>query len=141
MLSRFRATLSGYATYSARGGLFPFLLHRITGLGTLLFLASHIITTASVYFYPSFYNRFLTVFRSPLFMLGEIVLVFCVIFHGINGLRIAYFDLFKPDLWNKVSFRKTTQVTLALAIVLWLPAAGVMGYHLLRIGFGLFGGE
>lgn len=141
MLSRFRSTLSGYATYSARGGLVPFLLHRITGLGTLTFLTFHITTTASVYFYPSFYNRFITIFRSPVFMFGEIVLVFCVIFHGVNGLRIAYFDLFKPELWNKVSFRKTTQVTLAIAIILWLPAAVVMGYNLLKIGLGLFGGE
>ena len=141
MLSRFRATLSGYATYSARGGLFPFLLHRITGLGTLLFLTLHITTTASVYFYPSFYNRFLIVFRNPLFMLGEIILVFCVIFHGVNGLRIAYFDLFKPDLWKKPSFQKTTRLTLLIAMLLWLPAAAVMGYDLLKIGFGLFGGE
>jgi succinate dehydrogenase / fumarate reductase, cytochrome b subunit len=141
MHSRFRSTLTGYTVYSARGGLLPFLLHRITGLGTLIFLTIHITTTASVYFYPSFYNRFITLFRSPVFMLAEIGLVFCVIFHGVNGLRIGYFDLFKPDLWNKVSFRKTTQVTLALAILLWLPAAAVMGYNLLKIGFGLFGGE
>jgi succinate dehydrogenase / fumarate reductase cytochrome b subunit len=141
MLSRFRATLSGYVTYSARGGLFPFLLHRVTGLGTLIFLTIHITTTASVYFSPSFYTRFLTVFRSPLFMLGEIILVFCVIFHGVNGLRIAYFDLFKPDLWKKPSFRKTTQATLLIALLLWLPAAAVMGYNLLKFGFGLFGGE
>jgi succinate dehydrogenase / fumarate reductase cytochrome b subunit len=74
-------------------------------------------------------------------MLGEIVLVFCVIFHGVNGLRIAYFDLFKPGLWNRPSFQKTTRLTLWIALLLWLPAAAVMGYHLLRIGFGLFGGE
>jgi len=141
MLSRFRSTLSGYATYSARGGLLPFLLHRITGLGTLIFLTIHITTTASVYFSPSFYNRFITVFRSPVFMLGEIVLVFCVIFHGANGLRIAYFDLFKPELWKKPSFQKTTRATLLIALVLWLPAAAVMGYNLLKTGFGLFGGE
>jgi len=141
MLSRFRATLAGYVTYSARGGLFPFLLHRITGLGTLLFLTIHITTTASVYFSPSFYNRFIIVFRSPAFMLGEIVLVFCVIFHGANGLRIAYFDLFKPELWKKPSFHKTTRATLWIALALWLPAAAVMGYNLLKTGFGLFGGE
>ena len=140
MRSRFGSTLSGYTAYTARGGLVPFLLHRITGLGTLLFLTVHITTTASVYFYPSFYNNFIKLFRTPAFMIGEIVLVFCVIFHGVNGLRIAYFDLFKPDLWNKVSFRKTTQITLLVAFVLWLPAGVVMGYRLLTIGFGLFGG-
>lgn len=140
MRSRIGSTLSGYTVYSDRGGLIPFLLHRSTGLGTLTFLTIHIITTASVYFYPSFYNRFIAVFRSPVFMLGEIVLVFCVIFHGVNGLRIAYFDLFRPDLWTKVSFRKTTRLTLAVALLLWLPAAAVMGYNLLKVGFGLFGG-
>lgn len=138
---RFRSTLSGYVTYSARGSLFQFLLHRITGLGTLLFLTFHIVTTASVYFYPSFYNRFISVFRSPIFMIGEIVLVFCVIFHGVNGLRIAYFDLFKPELWNRLSVQKTTRWTLLITLLLWLPAAAAMGYNLLKVGFGLFGGE
>jgi succinate dehydrogenase / fumarate reductase cytochrome b subunit len=128
-------------TYSARGSLFQFLLHRITGLGTLLFLTFHIVTTASVYFYPSFYNRFISVFRSPIFMIGEIVLVFCVIFHGVNGLRIAYFDLFKPELWNRLSVQKTTRWTLLITLLLWLPAAAAMGYNLLKVGFGLFGGE
>jgi hypothetical protein len=31
--------------------------------------------------------------------------------------------------------------TLIVAILLWLPAAGVMGYNMLKYGFGLFGGE
>ena len=141
MQSRFRSTLSGYATYTARESLYPFLLHRITGLGTLIFLAVHITTTASVYFFPSFYDNFITLFRTPLFMLGEIALVFCVIFHGVNGLRIAYFDLFRPDLWNKVSYRQITRLTLSVALALWLPTAAVMGYTLLKAGFGLFGRE
>jgi succinate dehydrogenase / fumarate reductase cytochrome b subunit len=141
MQSRFRATLSGYATYTAKESLFPFLIHRTTGLGTLIFLAIHISTTASVYFFPAFYNQFIALFRTPLFMLGEIELVFCVIFHGVNGLRIAYFDLVRPDLWNKVSYRNITRITLAIALVLWLPAAGVMGYTLLKVGFGMFGGK
>jgi succinate dehydrogenase cytochrome b subunit len=140
MHSRFRATLSGYATYSARGGLVPFLIHRITGLGTLIFLTIHITTTASVYFYPSFYNRFIALFRTPAFMIGEIVLVFCLIFHGVDGLRIAYFDLFRPDLWNKPTHRKTTVITLAIAFILWVPTVIVMGSTLLKVGFGLFGG-
>ena len=75
MRSRFGSTLSGYTAYSTRGGLFQFLLHRITGLGTLLFLTIHITTTASVYFAPSIYNQFIEKFRTPVFMIGEIVLV------------------------------------------------------------------
>jgi succinate dehydrogenase / fumarate reductase cytochrome b subunit len=138
MQPKFISTLSGYATYKGGQGLYVFLLHRITGLGTLLFLSLHILTTASVYFFPSVYNRFIEVFRWPPVMVAEIILVFCVIYHGTNGLRIAYLDLFKPELWEARRSNKAVVTTLVVAILLWLPAAAVMSYNLLKYGFGLF---
>lgn len=141
MLHNLKAALSGYATYKGGRGFLSFLLHRITGLGTLLFLTIHITTTASVYFFPKFYNHFIELFRLPAFMLGEIVLVFCVIYHGVNGLRIAYFDLFKPQLWKAKTSRQASLATLVIAVLLWIPPAAVMGYNLLKYGLGLFGGE
>jgi succinate dehydrogenase / fumarate reductase, cytochrome b subunit len=138
MQSKLKSTLSGYATYKGGQGLYVFLLHRITGLGTLFFLSFHILTTASVYFFPSAYNRFIEVFRWPPVMLAEIILVFCVIYHGTNGLRIAYIDLFKPELWEARRTHKAVVTTLVAAVLLWLPAAAVMGYNLLKYGLGLF---
>lgn len=141
MYPRFINTLSGYATYKGGKGLLAFLLHRITGLGTLIFLTTHITTTALVYFYPPGYSRFVELFHMPAFMLGEMVLVFCVIYHGANGLRIAYIDLFKPHLLEARQSHKAVMTTLTIAILLWLPTAAVMGYNLLKYGFGLWGGE
>ena len=141
MSQRLAKTLAGYAGYRQRDGMWLFLLHRLTGLGTLLFLSTHIVTTSMVYFSPARYSQFITLFRTPLFMLGEIVLVFCVIFHGVNGLKIAIFDLFKLDLWKKEAWHYSRIVTLVVAIVLWLPAAAVMGYNLLRYGLKIVGGE
>ncbi len=138
MQSKFQSTLSGYVTYKGGQGLYIFLLHRITGLGTLLFLSLHILTTATVYFFPSAYDQFIEIFRWPLVMIAEIILVFCVIYHGTNGLRIAYIDLFKPDLWEARHSNRAVVITLVVAILLWLPAAAVMGYNLLKYGFGLF---
>ena len=138
MQSNLKTTLSGYVTYKGGQGLYVFLLHRITGLGTLLFLTMHILTTATVYFFPSAYDRFIAVFRWPVVMIAEIILVFCVIYHGTNGLRIAYIDLFKPELWQARRSNKAVVTTLMVAILLWLPAAAVMGYNLLKYGFGLF---
>jgi len=43
MDSKFFSTLSGYASYKGGRGFLSFILHRITGLGTLLFLSIHII--------------------------------------------------------------------------------------------------
>jgi len=73
-------------------------------------------------------------------VLQEIVLVFCVIFHGVNGARIAIFDLFQPRGWNSASQNTTALWTLGIAVVLWLPAAAIMMRNLLMHSFGWFGG-
>jgi succinate dehydrogenase / fumarate reductase cytochrome b subunit len=70
-------------------------------------------------------------------MLGEIALVFAVFYHGVNGARIALFDLFMTRQWNIPSARKTAIWTLVIAIILWLPAAFLMGRALLRYNFGV----
>jgi len=127
-----KSTLTGYATYRGREGHLSFVLHRITGLGTLLFLTVHIVDTSWAYFAPDLYNEAISLYASVPYMLGEIILVFCVIFHGVNGLRLAYYDMFKPAAWNIEGQRTSVRWTLAISIVMWLPAAGIMGYHLLH---------
>jgi succinate dehydrogenase / fumarate reductase cytochrome b subunit len=121
-----KLTVTGLARYRGKGGQLSFILHRLTGLGTLLFLAIHIVDTATVYFFPNLYNDAIALYRLPLFLIGEVFLVFSVIFHGVNGARIAYFDLFAPQLWNIETQRKTTYWVFGIAIVLWLPAAFIM---------------
>ena len=140
MDSKFIATLSGYARYKGGKGFWAFLLHRITGLGTLLFLTTHITMTSMVYIYAPLYSRLVQIFQWPPVMLVEIILVFCVIYHGANGLRIATIDLFKPQWLQERNSTRAMVITLIVAILLWLPAAGVMGYNMLKHGFGLFGG-
>ena len=119
-------TLRGYFSYRGREGQLSFLLHRITGLGTLLFLAIHIVDTAMVYFFPPLYEEAIGLYRNPVFMLGEIALVFSVIFHGVNGLRIAYIDLFNPKRWRIDTQRKSVRWTLGISLLLWLPPAFIM---------------
>ena len=129
--------VTGLTRYRGREGQISFILHRLTGLGTLLFLSIHILDTATVYFFPSLYEHAIDLYRSTPLMIGEIILVFSVIYHGVNGLRIAYFDLYRPDLWNIEMNRKSAVWTLAIAIVLWLPAAFLMGRSVLIHNFGL----
>ena len=132
-----RTTLFGLTTYRGRMGHFSFIFHRLTGLGTLLFLTVHILDTATVYFFPSLYQHAIDIYRSTPFMLGEIVLVFCVIYHGVNGARIALFDLFAPQRWQASMQSKSAVITLVIAILLWLPAAFIMARSLLINNFGL----
>jgi succinate dehydrogenase / fumarate reductase cytochrome b subunit len=141
MTQKFISTISGYFAYQRSNTFLAFLLHRVTGLGTLLFLTAHITMTSLVYIYSPLYSRLIELFQLPLVMLAEIILVFCVIYHGANGLRIAYIDLFKPELLKSRQSNRAVVTTLIIATLLWLPTAGVMGYNLLKYGFGLFGGE
>ncbi len=125
-----QTSVTGLTRYRGREGQISFILHRLTGLGTLLFLSLHILDTATVYFFPSLYEHAIGLYRTTPLMIGEIILVFCVIYHGVNGLRIAYLDLFTPELWNIKTQRKSAVWTLVLAIMLWLPAAFWMGRSL-----------
>ena len=126
-----KTTLQGYTRYRGREGQFNFLLHRLTGLGTLMFLTIHIVDTAMVYFYPPLYEHAIELYRHPLFMLGEIGLVFSVIFHGVNGLRVAYVDLFKPQNWTIERQRKAARWTLGISVALWIVPAVIMARSLI----------
>lgn len=139
-MSSLKATLTGYAAYRGREGQLSFLLHRITGLGTLLFLAIHILDTATVYFFPQLYGEAIGIYRTTLFGIGELALIFCVFYHGVNGLRIAFFDLLAPKGWHIPTERQTAIGTLLVSLVIWAPAAFIMARNLLINNFGMFGG-
>ncbi len=130
----FKTLLLGGARYKGRGSQWTFILHRLSGLGTLLFLAVHILDTSTVYFFPHLYDEVMVLYRSTPFMIGEIILVFLVLFHGVNGLRLALFDLF-PRFWT-TRFRDPSLRSVFIAsIALWVPAAAIMGRNLIEHNF------
>jgi len=138
-MSTVKLTLTGLAKYQGRTGQWSFILHRLTGLGTVLFLAIHILDTATVYFFPNLYSHAIGIYRLTPFMLGEVVLVFAVIYHGVNGARIALFDLVSPRLWNIPTQAQSFFWTLGISILLWLFPAFLMLRSLLVNNFGIGG--
>jgi succinate dehydrogenase / fumarate reductase, cytochrome b subunit len=131
----FLTWLGSIRQYRRREGMIAFLLHRLSGLATLLFLTIHILDTSTVYFFPSLYNDAIALYRAPAFMLGEIGLVAGVIYHGVNGCRIAVFDLFFPAAWRKDLEKRSVWITLAFTTLFWLPAALLMGQNLIGYAF------
>lgn len=137
-MSTLKTTLTGYLKYRGREGQWSFMLHRVTGLGTLLFLALHIVDMAAFYWAPDFFHNALELYRTPLFMLLEIALVFCVFFHGANGIRIAIVDMWLPNKWTISAERNAARWTMVITLILWLPAALYMGIRLFNPAFSLF---
>lgn len=138
LLTNIRKTLGTYLSYRGREGHLSFLLHRITGLGTLLFLTIHILDMASFYWNPGFFQNALALYRTWPFQLLEIALVFSVFFHGANGIRLALVDMFMPQKWTIPAQRNAVRWTIAITLILWLPAALIMGVRIFNPEFSFF---
>jgi succinate dehydrogenase / fumarate reductase, cytochrome b subunit len=109
--------------------MWTWLLHRVTGLGVLLFLIVHVVETAAVVYSPEFYDNALRLYKSPLFRIAELLIFFSVLFHAANGLRIVV-----QDFWPYVMLRQR-QLALAAAVVAgiamipvtWIMVAPIVG--------------
>ncbi len=122
-------TVQGALRY--RGGEFQLSYwgHRISGLGTLLFLTIHILDTSIVYFIPSLYQEGINLYRTTGMMIGEMVLVVAVISHGVNGIRIALSDSF-PHWWQEKQQRAGFWIVAGITVLLAAPAVYFMGRSL-----------
>jgi succinate dehydrogenase / fumarate reductase, cytochrome b subunit len=122
-------TLTETLRYKGALGQWSWVLHRITGLGVVLFLVLHVIDTSWAYFYPDLYVKAIAVYQSPLFTIGEFALVACVVYHAYNGLRIALID-FKPVWWRHQE-KAARYVLIATAVTL-VPVFVLMFSHVLK---------
>ncbi len=122
-------TISETLRYRGKIGQWSWALHRITGLGTLLFLFLHVIDTSWSVFYPNLYERAISQYQSPLFTFGEFVLVACVVYHALNGFRIVLFD-WRPQWWKYQA--RAANIVFGGTILLLIPTFGLMFAETLR---------
>ncbi len=126
-------TISETLRYRGKIGQWSWVLHRIGGLGTLLFLVIHVIDTSWVYFFPELYEEAIRIYQTPLFTVGEFFLVACVVFHAFNGVRIVLFD-FKPEWWKHQAV--AAQIVFLATFVVLVPVFILMGQHVVEFYTG-----
>ena len=110
---------------SYRGGLgmAMWALHRITGVGILLFLVLHIVDIFLLVFGPELFNELLVIYHAPWARVMEVFLLFAVLFHALNGLRIAIQD-FWPGAW--LIEKKLVVTELVILAIIFVPSAWLM---------------
>ena len=116
---------------SYRGGVgqWSWALHRVTGVGVLIFLCLHILDTFLIILGPAHYNQIIALYRLPVFRVGEVGLVACVLFHALNGVRIILLD-FWPRLMRfqrQLFLAELLCVALAMIPVAYLMLKPVFG--------------
>ena len=70
-------------------GHFAFSLNRITGLGLVFYLYLHLAVLSQLLGGEAAWNGFLELATTPLFLGLDVLLVFGLLAHGLNGLRVA----------------------------------------------------
>ncbi|WP_448223745.1 succinate dehydrogenase, cytochrome b556 subunit [Gordonia iterans] len=78
--------------YRGDPGMWAWVLQRITGVTIFFFLFVHVLDTAVIRINPNTYTEIIDTYKTPLIGLMEIGLVFCVLFHAINGIRVILID-------------------------------------------------
>jgi succinate dehydrogenase / fumarate reductase cytochrome b subunit len=78
-------------TYKGGGPMLAWLLHRITGLGIVIFVGTHVISSFTMQQFGSDLGTSVNVIYED--WRFQIFVYFCALFHGLNGLRIILLDI------------------------------------------------
>ena len=99
-------------------------VHRITGFLLLIFIILHFCTLSSIFKGKVAYDGILSFMESPVVKFGEIMILWVVLFHGLNGLRLILFNLF-PTINHKrfaysISIISLILVSLSIPFIVWI---------------------
>ena len=125
----------GYSVLRYRGGIgqWAWAVNRVAGLGVLLFLALHIADIFVVGLGPALFNDLLFLYKGPLIRILDVFLVFGLLYHGINGLRLTLMD-FVPATARH--YLQIFSIQTVVFLLLFIPA----GLAMLNEFYGLVGG-
>jgi len=70
-----------------------YILHRITGLGLLLFFLLHIFASSVRMQGPESWANAMVLLKNPIFKLGEFFVFVAFAFHALNGVRLILIEL------------------------------------------------
>ena len=113
--------------YQGKGPMLAWILHRVSGLGIVLFVALHILASFLSQQFGSDLGVFVnTIYENWIF---QIFVFFCALFHAINGLRIVLLDL-----WPKLLEYQREAIWLEWFV--FLPVFGMAVFILVRSGLG-----
>jgi len=95
--------------YNGRSGQWAFVLHRVTGFLVFMFLLLHVVDVSLInYRGGRLYNEVHQVYGNIFLRMFEVGLLFGLLYHALNGLRIVMIDFFpgavksQKNLWSAV---------------------------------------
>ena len=104
------------SVYRGKSGQWAFIAHRTTGFLVFLFLLLHIVDV-SLIARPELYDEVHALYANVLLRLFEVGLLFALVFHSLNGLRIVLIDFFPGAIRNEKAVLSAVPVLTVLPTV------------------------
>lgn len=123
----------GWMTYRGGLGMLFWALHRLAGLGILLFLTLHVVDIFLLSFGEELFNDLLHFYTAPWARVLEVFLLFGVLFHALNGLRIVIQDFFPSAMDDQ---ERLIVAEIVVFLLVFLPSAWLMVAPLFTGGGG-----
>ena len=106
--------------YKGQSGMWAWLLHRITGIGILLFLLIHIVDISLLGFGPAVYNDGIRLFDFWIARILSLAVIAAVLFHAFNGVRVMIIDFMSKGVYYQ---RLMFLIALGLAVICFIGFA------------------
>lgn len=111
------------SVYKGRSGQWAFVSHRVTGFLVFMFLLLHIVDVSLVNVDTELYNEVHELYGNILLRLFECGLLFALLFHSFNGLRIIAVDFFPGVIRRE---KQLTGVVTFFTLALGIPGSVVI---------------
>ena len=109
--------------YKGKSGQWAFVGHRVSGMLVFFFLLLHIVDVSLINADPVLYDEVHDLYGNILLRLFEVGLLFALLFHSLNGLRIVLVDFFPGMVRNE---RRLFTVVMGLTLLVGIPCAYVI---------------
>lgn len=109
--------------YRGKSGQWAFVGHRISGFLVFMFLLLHIVDVSMINFDDELYDELHELYGNILLRIFEVGLLFALLFHSLNGLRIVVVDFFPGMVGNE---RSLFAVVLGLTLAIGIPCGFVI---------------
>jgi succinate dehydrogenase / fumarate reductase cytochrome b subunit len=112
--------------YQGGGPMLAWILHRISGLGIIIFVSLHVLAGFSTHVVGTEWGAVVNAIYENVFF--QIFIYFCVLFHALNGLRIAILDF-----WPRLLVHQRLAIWVQWAI--FIPVFGLSVFLMIRSAF------
>lgn len=103
--------------YNGRSGQWAFIAHRVSGLLVFMFLLLHIVDVSLANIDAELYDEVHALYGNVLLRVFECGLLFALLYHSLNGLRVVVIDFFPGAVRNeRALFSGVVFLTLAAGI-------------------------